>query len=158
MEVTRDADGDLRLSRLAPLHADTLLRIPDLLRSDDRRVRDRLLPPAYEEGDDQAHWRRNAAPELERLFASRAELIRKDLASLAAAEGPAFSMRIRQTHASAWLAGLNAARLALYALHDLTPADMERAPEALGDFDKEVALVRIHIMAFLQEMLIDAGV
>jgi hypothetical protein len=158
MVVERDAAGDVVVRELAPLHADTLVHVPIWLRSDDPRVRARLLPEAFADEERERQWRRYATPDLEHLFASRAEIVERDLAGLTQDRAMRFSLTIPAAHGSAWLSALNGARLALFALHDLRQVDMERLPNELGDFDRELALVRIHIMAFLQEMLIEAGV
>jgi hypothetical protein len=158
MRVERLDDGDLWLRGISPFHADTLLRLPEWLDSSDPRVRARLLPKVYDDAEDEQQWRRFGVPQLEHLFASRAEIVAKDLQSLAQDDSVAFSMRIPQEHANAWLSTLNAARLALFAAHGLDESDMERDPTELeGDFERELALVRIHLMAFMQELLIAAG-
>ena len=154
MRTERDPEGNLWLRDLTPLCADTAMRIPGLLKADDPRVRGRLLPEAYDDPEEEAHWRRLGGPELERLFLSRAELICRDLESLSRDGAQTFSLRIPSGHEAAWLSGLNGARLALFALHDLEAEDMDREPHATGDPDKELALLRIHLMAYLQELLL----
>ena len=154
MRTERDAEGNLWLRGLTPLCADTAVRIPGLLKADDPKVRRRLLPEAYDDPEEEAHWKRLGAPELERLFLSRAELIRRDLESLSLEGTQSFSLCIPPGHETAWLSGLNGARQALFALHDLEAEDMEREPQSTGDPDRELALLRIHVMAFLQELLL----
>ncbi len=153
MRVERDRDGNTWLRDLTLLVADTAMRIPVLLESEDPRVRGRLLPEAYDDPEEERHWRRLGAPELERLFLSRAQLIRRDLETLARDGPQTFTLRIAVGHEAAWLSGLNGARLALFALHGLEASDMEREPETAGDTEKELALLRIHLMAYLQELL-----
>lgn len=157
MQIERDADGGLCFRGITALHADTLMHIPEWLDSDDARVRARLLPTVYEDPEEEEQWRRFGVPELEHLFASRAEIVGKDLESLAQDGAVTFSLRIPKNHTTAWLSTLNAARLALFELHGLEDVDMERDPAEISDFDKELALVRIHIMAFMQELLLEAG-
>lgn len=156
MQVEREVGGDLCCRGITALHADTLMHIPEWLESDDVRVRSRLLPAVYKDPEEEAQWRRFAVPELEHLFASRVEIVGKDLESLAQDGAVTFSLRIPKDHTMAWLSSLNAARLALFELHDLDDEDMELEPAEIGDFDKELALVRIHIMAFMQELLLEA--
>ncbi|MEM7205630.1 MAG: DUF2017 family protein [Planctomycetota bacterium] len=148
----------MRLRNLGPLHVDTLMRMPEWLQSDDPRARSRLFPAAYTDADDLADWQRYAHPDLAHLYASRVELISTDLASLDADEEMTFQMIIPDKHGAAWLSALNGARLVLYSLHDLTVEDMETDPADLDDVDKELVLLRIHVMAYLQELLIEAGV
>ena len=158
MRLLRDKDGNLQVKDLAPLHADTLLRIPEWLRSDDPRVRDRLLPPAYEDDDLQDEWCQLVGGELEHLFKSRCELVEQDLQEMTVDDDLVFSLPIPREHCAAWLSALNAARLALFAMHDLEAEDMEVDLADIEDGDKELVVLRIHIMAFLQEMMIEAGV
>lgn len=147
----------MSVTGITPLHAAMLATLPELLECDDPRVRGRLLPEVYEDPEEEAQWRRHAAPELAHLFATRAELIAGDLRALELDEDMTFRMRIPPGHETAWLTGLNAARLALFELHDLEDLDMERDPGDLDDPDKQLALVRIHVLAYLQEMLMEAG-
>lgn len=156
MEVEREASGDFRFRGMSPLHADTLLHVPEWLRNEDPRVRARLLPQAYEEPEEEQQWRRLGADHLEHLFVSRARIVGKDLESLVQ-DGPVtYTLRIPKAHTNAWLSSLNAARLALFELHELEDRDLERDPAELGSFEKELALVRIHVMALMQELLIEA--
>ena len=159
MEIERTAAGDVLITGITPLLADTMLRIPDWLECDDPRVRDRLLPRAYEADDEEAQWRRLGVPDLEHLFASRVELIRGDLERMTADQDGAFALELRAGHLSAWLSGLNGARLALYALHEFSDEDLEREPSLLAvaeaERERELALLRIHVMAFLQESLLE---
>ena len=157
MRVERDRDGNTWLRGLTPLCADTAMRVPGLLEDEDPRVRGRLLPEAYDDPEEEEHWRRLGAPELERLFLSRAQLIRRDLESLSRDGPQTFALRIAKGHDTAWLSGLNGARVALFALHDLNAADMDREPDNDRDPEKELALLRIHLMAYLQELLMSGG-
>src|SRR5688572_21394454 len=81
MWIARADDGFL-FGGLTRSCVDTLRGVPMLLESNDQRVRKRLLPDTYEDARDDANWRRHTAPELERLFLSRAQLVRRDLAGL----------------------------------------------------------------------------
>lgn len=133
----------------------TLKGVPMLLESSDARVRKRLLPETCSGEEDEAHWREHAVPELERLFLSRAQLVRRDLNGLKRLVGETGSvLLIIHEHSSAWLAALNAARLALFELNDL-------AAEHLIDdgFDKlsskqQEAVLRIDLLAGIQAVLI----
>src|SRR5688572_20800715 len=103
---------------LSPGTVDTLTGVPMLIESADERVRGRLLPETCADPEDEAHWRRHAVPELERLFLSRAQLVRRDLATLRKMPKSAnHLLLIRDEHTNAWLAALNAARLALFVLN-----------------------------------------
>lgn len=158
MRVERDAGGHLTLRRMASLCADTLLRLPSWLESEDPLVRRRLLPQVFEDPEEEAQWRRFGASELEYLFLSRAEILRRDLETLEPEGVLAFSfrMRIPRGHESAWLSSLNGGRLALFVMHKLDEQDMARDPASLQDPEKELALLRIHLMAWVQELMLDS--
>ena len=134
---------------------DTLKGVPMLIESADTRVRDRLLPETCDSADAEEQWRRHAVPELERLFLSRAQLVRRDLAGLRLMpKSKNQLLLILDAHANAWLAALNAARLALYELNDLTAESME--PEAFGLAlpKQQEAILRIHLLAEFQSVLL----
>ena len=156
MRSERDEGGRIRLAGLDLVVADTILRIPRLLRCEDPEVRERLFPPACDDEEEERQWRRLAGTELEHLYLSQGEVVRKDLANLTQAGEGEFALPLPEEHRAAWLAALNAARLTLYILHDLRPGDMEAGDIAEVEPEKEMALVRIHIMAYLQELLIQA--
>ncbi|MHC5072150.1 MAG: hypothetical protein ACYTGO_16870, partial [Planctomycetota bacterium] len=61
---------------------DTLIRLPEWLESDSPGVRERLLPRAYDDEEDEREWRQHITPELEYLFQSRGEIVRRDLTQL----------------------------------------------------------------------------
>ncbi|MCA8975065.1 MAG: DUF2017 family protein [Planctomycetes bacterium] len=133
----------------------TLKGVPMLLESSDRRVRDRLLPETCADADDEAQWRQHAVPELERLFLSRAQLVRRDLAGLKKLGGDDLHvLLIVHEHSSAWLAALNAARLALFALNDLSAEHMtDEGFDKLSGRQRE-AVLRIDLLGSMQAVLI----
>ncbi|MBL8752968.1 MAG: DUF2017 family protein [Planctomycetes bacterium] len=140
---------------LTPASVETLTGVPMLLESADARVRARLLPETCHEADDEEQWRRHAVPELERLFLSRAQLVRRDLATLRKMPKSEHKLLlIPDGHASAWLAALNGARLALYVMHDLDAAAMEPEGFAKATPKQQEALLRIHLLAELQSVLL----
>ena len=154
MRLERDADGRVTLHELSPFYVDTLSQIPAWLGSEDPRVRERLFPDTYQADEREEEWRRLVGPELEHLFASRSEVLQRDLATLEPDSAVTFRMSIAHGHQHAWLSALNGARHALFALHELHDGDLERDPADLGDPERELGLVRIHVMAFVQEMLL----
>jgi hypothetical protein len=157
MEVKRNARGVLVFRNIADICADALRVVPVVLESDDPRVRDRLLPRTYEDDELEREWRRIGAPELEHLFASRTRLIEKDLRTLKRRRDGTYTLHIPRPHESAWLSGLNAARHALFLLNELDAADMERDPEELEDPRRALALFHIHLLAWMQELIMQAG-
>ncbi len=149
--------GDLTLGGLPAVVVDTLHRIPELLTSEDEAIRGRLEPRTYEEDDEDAQWQRLVGPELRHLFASRAEIVREDLVSLRPDDelGEGYRFDLPAPHRAAWLAALNGASHALYALHRLTPADVERDIGSLGDPERDLALLRIRLLGMLQAALLE---
>jgi len=140
---------------LSPASVDTLKGVPMLIESTDLRVRDRLVPETCDDDEAEEHWRRHAVPELERLFASRAQLVRRDLAGLRPMpKSQNQLLLIPDKHQNAWLAALNAARLALYHLNDLTAAAMEPEGFAAATGKQQEALLRIHLLAEMQSVLL----
>ncbi len=134
---------------------DTLKGVPMLIESADERVRGRLLPETCADAEDELHWRRHAVPELERLFLSRAQLVRRDLATLRKMPKSANQLLlVPDEHANAWLAALNAARLALFVLNDLTAEHMEAEGFVKATRKQQEALARIHLLAELQAVLL----
>jgi hypothetical protein len=144
------------LGELPLVLVDTLHRIPGWLTGDDPRVRDRLLPRTYADDEAEEHWRRYVRPDLEHLFASRAEIVAKDLRTLELEDGgESFSMRIPGRHRSAWQAALTGAAHAVFQRAGLTAADMQREPGSLGDADRDVALLRIMLLNALQWLCLE---
>jgi len=154
MWIARVDDGFL-FGGLTRQCVETLKGVPMLLESSDARVRQRLLPDAYDDAEAQAQWRRHAVPELERLFVSRAQLVRRDLAGMRQLKSAdAWVLVIPDAHVSAWLSSLNAARLALFALNDLTEQHMDlKGGPAVAPKQAE-ALARIHFLAEIQCVLL----
>jgi hypothetical protein len=154
MWVLRVDEGHVFGGLTAPC-VETLKAVPMLLESTDSRVRDRLLPETCVDADDEAQWRRHSVPELERLFLSRAQLVRRDLATLRKlTAADAHLLLIPEAHTNAWLAALNAARLALYLLNDLTPSLMEADGFALATQKQQEAMARMHFLAEVQSVLL----
>lgn len=155
MHLEIDSQGNLCFCDLSPICAESLLQIPSLLRSENPRVRERLLPETHKDPEEEQEWRRLGACELEHLFASRADLIEKDLQGIEQDSDSSFRLAIAGKHRSAWLSGLNAARLTLFILHKLADHDIDKDPGSIGDVDKDMALLRIHLLAYMQELMIE---
>lgn len=149
------ADSGFLFGGLTQYCVETLRGVPMLIESTDPRVRRRLLPDTYEKVDDQEEWRDTAVPELERLFLSRAQLVRRDLAMLKKLDNlDSWVLLIPDVHANAWLSSLNAARLALYVLNDLRPDHLERDGIEQASPKQQAALLRIHFLAEIQSVLL----
>jgi hypothetical protein len=156
MRVRFDQDGSVEIRGLDPIQLDTLRRIPELLDSDDPRVRERLLPAAYDDPEDERQWRGLVGPDLEHLVASRGEIVRKDLRGVVPdEERQGFRMSIPAEHRSAWEAAITGASHALYLLSGLHPEDTEVDPGELGDPVRDLGLLRIRILGWLLAELLD---
>jgi hypothetical protein len=148
-------DEGLVFGDLTPASLETLKGVPMLIESGDVRVRERLLPETCLGEDDEQDWRQHAVPELERLFLSRAQLVRRDLANLRQIPKTTESVLfIQDGHVHAWLAALNAARLALFALADLKAEHMEEDGFLAADSKQQEAVLRIQLMAWMQSVLL----
>jgi hypothetical protein len=149
------ADEGYVLGGITKQCLDTLRGVPMLVESNDPRVRDRLLPETYDGAENEEQWREHATPELERLFMSRLQIVRKDLAAVRQIpDTDTWVLLLPDNHVNAWLASLNAARLSLYALNDLEPKHFERGGEK-GCTQKQVeALWRIQFLAEIQCVLL----
>jgi len=156
VKVVRQPDGSVLVDHLSPLYADTLLRVPSLLDLEDPRVKKRLLPEVYDDEDDEEQWKKYAGTEIESLFFDRKRALAKDLETMESRTAVRFRVTIANGHVKLWLQSLNAARLALFEQHGLTQEDMEIDPADVGDEEKELALVRIHVLAHVQEVLIQS--
>ena len=64
------------------------------------------------------------------------------------------ALLIPHVHTNAWLAAVNAARLALFVLNDLTADHMEPEGLAKGSTKQQEAILRIHLLAELQSVLL----
>lgn len=140
---------------LTPAAVDTLKGVPMLIESSDVRVRERLLPETCSLEEDEQHWREHAVPELERLFLSRAQLVRRDLDTLRKMpDAVNFVLLVPHEHANAWLAALNAARLALYVLNDMTAQHLEVDGFDLANAKQKEAILRIEMLAEMQSVFL----
>lgn len=154
MWVARAKEGFL-FGDLSSAAIETLRGVPMLIESSDPRVRDRLLPETCEVEEDEEHWRDHAVPELERLFLSRAQVVRRDLAKLRKMDDSTNSvLLVPHEHVNAWLAALNAARLALYALNDMTAEHLDVDGFATATPKQQEAILRIEMMAEMQAVML----
>lgn len=158
MRVMRWKSGHLSLCSIPPVVAMVLSELPGHLGSDQpEAVRKRLFPDPG--GDDEfvAEWRRRQHPELFALLADSRRIVESDLAKLKTGAGGRESrLEIPPSHVNAWISALNAARLALGAVHDVKPGDLD--PDFVPPRDERgAAIVRIDLYAWVQGLLIDAA-
>jgi len=156
MRVKHEGDGTLSVVGISPLCADTLLRLPDWMESDDIGVRKRLLPPAYKDEEAEEEWRRYARPELEHLFKSRLAIVRGDLQGMRRSVLGSAALKIPVQHVTAWISALNAGRHALFVLSEADPRDVGTDLRQVSDPVRAAALLRIDILGWLQQLLVEA--
>ena len=142
---------------------DTLLCLPEWIESDNPAVRERLLPKAYVDEEEDREWRDALGSSLEHLFASRTQIVSKDLKNLTISAGSTpegeetiaaqtlFDVRIPGPHVSAWVSTLQAGTHALFILEGLTAEDVSREVAPNEDPEKQVSMLRL---AILQEILV----
>jgi hypothetical protein len=155
LSLRRDADGALVVGRIPPLLDAVLRDLPSLLGAEQPdAAKRRLFPDQGGDPETVAEWRRTQHPELFALLADARSIVERDLASLTPGRLGS-RLKIPAAHANAWIAALNAARLALGAVHEVTSEDMESESEPPLD-ERGWAILRIHLYAWLQATLIDA--
>ena len=154
----KSPDGQLTLRNLPAFYIQCLLTLPEILDRQEGDIRDALFPNAFQQAPElREDWEKYARPDLLHLFGDRVEIIREDLRNFGINPNTlAFNLAIPETHVSAWLASLNAARLLLGDDFGITAADMEREP-VLNDppEDKEIALLQISILGHVQHLMLE---
>jgi Domain of unknown function (DUF2017) len=157
LSVSRGAGGVLSVHGIPPLLAQFLRELPGLLGKDQPdAVRRRLYPDPSLDAEIAAEWRRAQHPELFALIADSKRIVEADLVSLHRPKRKrTFSFEIAPAHVSAWISALNAGRLALGAVHEVTAADMDPEREPSYD-DRGLAILRIDLYGWLQATLIEA--
>ena len=162
MYIEREDDAVI-LRDLPVWVVDTLLCLPEWIESDNPEVRERLLPKAYLDEEEDKEWRDALGSSLEHLVSSRTEIVSKDLRDLTISAGPTtpgeeafatqtlFEVRIPGPHISAWISTLQAGTRALFILEGLTAEDVSREIPSNEDPEKQVSMLRL---AVLQEILV----
>ncbi|MEZ5962700.1 MAG: DUF2017 family protein [Planctomycetota bacterium] len=154
MYVVVYENGTRWLRQATPLCVDCVKRMFEWIESEDPRVKKRLFPDTFADPTEEAAWRRLTEADLAHLILSRRQIVDKDLARLRA-DGPGlYRWPVSKGHDHAWISSLNAARLALFELHDLGPEDMDIDPEDIVDEDRQLAMVQIDILGFIQDLLL----
>jgi hypothetical protein len=162
----RREDGSVGLLGISPLYLKALSDVPGLLEKPEGKVRERLFPEPSDEAKQREEWERLVRPELFALVASAREILERDMKGLEPAEPlagvPLWRVEIPAQHVNAWISALNAARLALGALHgvensmDLRPDLVEKDGEIEID-ERTLAVLEINALADLQWILIMRG-
>jgi len=149
----------VQLTGLDPLVADCLQRLAEILAHRDApAARHRLSPKPSADAAFNAEWEQFVAPDLHHLFVSAAETVLRDLTALETdpQQPNVFRVAFPTVHRDAWMSAINQARLILSAQFHVTDQAMERR-----DLDPrratDVALVRIHLLGWVLEMLVNFG-
>jgi hypothetical protein len=156
-------DGRIVLEGMTGLVTEVLRELPGFLGADQPDVvRKRLYPDPCDDEEAAAEWRRTQHPELFALLANAKQIVERDLPSIRPDLQPrTWRMEIPTAHLPAWISALNAARLTLGALNDVTAVDMDPDREPAYD-ERGIAILRIDLYAWVQSTLIhvvapDAG-
>ena len=157
--LQQNPDGSIRLDSLDPWFVVILRELPALLDRDQPDAAHRRVYPVPSDDDEQAsEWKRLVHPELFALVATAQDVVRRDLEKLEMEELEmgelSGSITIPAKHVNAWISALNVARLTLGAVHEFDEDDMEgRGPTDFGD--RDMARVKVYLMGWLQQMLIE---
>ncbi|MHC4938393.1 MAG: DUF2017 family protein [Planctomycetota bacterium] len=163
--VTRMSDGSVRVGDLAPWFVGVMLELPDLLQSDQpEEVSKRLYPEPSDDEKINEDWEKYVRPELFALVASAREIVIKDIGNMGPDEDAGglalWNLDIPAQHIQAWISALNVARLTLSEKHKVHEGDMEEPDELDEEEDewseKRFAVARIHLLGYLQQILIEA--
>jgi hypothetical protein len=163
--MVRMSDGGIRMTELAPWFVGVLLELPELLDSDQpEAVSRRLYPDPSNDDEQKRDWEKFVRPELFALVASAREIVMRDIGGMGPEEEPAglvlWSLAIPADHIQAWISALNVARLTLSEKYGIDEDDMLDHDEPI-DLESEewnekhFALARIHLLGYLQQMLIE---
>lgn len=157
LRATRGEGGRLVVEGIPPLLAQFVRELPGLLGADQPdAVRRRLYPDPSDDPEVAAEWRRAQHPELFALIADAKRIVESDLVTLARPKRKrTFRLEIAPAHAAAWISALNAARLALGAVNEVTAADLDPDREPTYD-ERGLAILRIDLYGWLQATLIEA--
>ena len=149
----------VRLTGIPPLVADCLQRLDEILaQRDSQPARQRLLPKPSSDEVINAEWEQLVTPDLRHLFVTAAETVLRDLTALEPTpqRENLFCLAFPAAHLDAWMSAINQARLILSEQFNVTDLEMERCnldPRCESD----LALIRIHLLGWLLEVLVQFG-
>lgn len=154
IRLERAGDDSVRLGRVDPVTASCLLEVPKLLaQARSGPARERLFPmPTADDAKVNDDWQQLVIPDLERLFASAGQILAKDIQPLAQQKK---ELVFPIAHCDAWISAINQARLILGAQHEVTEQDMEELRFMLLPGAKQQALLRIHVLGYLVQLLVE---
>lgn len=149
--------SQLVLKGLSVELAEWLQHLPDAPELSDPGAEERLFPDPDPDGTAQLEgdWKALIQPELDSLFRSAREVIRKDCESISQ-DGDGLVLSIPSNHFDAWLSGLNQVRLALGARYQIEDSDLSREPDTDRLDERTTAIFQIHFFGTLQEIILSA--
>lgn len=157
MEFYQSGGGRLGLRNIPPVLAELLRRIPEFAVELPEAVEERFFPPPSENPNEEGlchDWKAHVQPELHEAFLSARQVVEADLRGLAESDGT-LSLEFPLKHADAWINALNQARLGLAAQYQLDEQDLSRPARAEILTERELAALRIHFYAALQQWLVE---
>lgn len=156
MFISPTLEGGLRLCEIDRGLMALLREAPDAAdpRGDSRAL-DRLYPRPTDDVEEEMNddWNEYVQPDLQHLFESANQTMRRDL-DAAVAEEDGFTVEMPPEHFDAWLCALNQARLVLASRHKIEESDMNEEISGGPRDAREFALLQIHLYGFLQENII----
>lgn len=156
MFISPTLEGGLRLSEIDRGLMNILREAPDAAdpRGDSRAL-DRLYPRPTADVEEEMNddWNEFVQPDLQHLFESANQTMRRDL-DAAALEEDGWSVEVSAAHFDAWLCALNQARLVLASRHKVDEKAMNEELSGGPRDAREFALLQIHLYGFLQENIL----
>ena len=156
MRIETIDEKTIRLTGIAPLVADCLQRLGEILEQrDSPAVHQRLFPKPSTDETINAEWEQFTAPDLRHLFVTAAETVFRDLTALKLdpQHENLFCVTFPTVHLAAWMSAINQARIILGEQFHITDAKMERSdldPRRKAD----LGLIRLHLLGWLLEVLV----
>ena len=159
LHLQRLADGSLCLAGMDEHWRHVLVGVPALLAEPQPpAVHERLFPNPSNQAAINRDWRELIAPELEALWRANHELMASDLGRVEKdpAHRRCWRVAFPANHAAAWLSALNQARLVMASRWDVTEKDMTRPSEALKPTERDHDIFLIHLLAYVEQLFIEA--
>jgi hypothetical protein len=158
--VEKCRDATFLLRSLPPSLVLALRELPLLVADDGAGLRGRHEGSPYPgdpAGDE--HWEKRAVPELRHLYEEARSTVLRDLQGLEPETGLSrgFRLAVPAEHLPAWLSTLAAARVGLGDRHGVTEAEMEVDLPAEIRSERDRAVLLIHLLGWIQGLLVEAG-
>ncbi len=181
LRVDRPDEKHIRIRGVNPGLEMCLQELPLILsKREEPRAQKRLFPnPTTADDAANQDWQEHVAPDLRHIFESAHETVVRDLVQMQV--GPVrkqqkkgaeqstkptgkqnktlaqkqFTVIFPAEHLRAWMCAVNEARLILGEIHGVTEEDMNTFG-VLGNNEMRQAVLRIHLLGWLMELLVEA--